>query len=54
MSNPYEEHFIENLNEECLNILEKNGIIIIENALSENYQSKIIENFNNYDNYNNN
>ena len=37
---------IENLNEECLNILEKNGIIIIENALSENDQSKIIENFN--------
>ena len=37
---------MENLNEECLNILEKNGIIIIENALSENDQSKIIENFN--------
>ena len=38
---------LENLNEDCLNILEKNGILIIENALSEIDQNKIIEVFNN-------
>tara|TARA_B100000579_G_scaffold287073_1_gene238051 strand:+ start:20364 stop:21263 length:900 start_codon:yes stop_codon:yes gene_type:complete len=37
---------IENININCLEILERNGILIIENALSKENQNQIIEQFN--------
>ena len=37
---------IENININCLEILERNGVLIIENALSKESQNQIIEQFN--------
>ena len=41
---------IENININCLEILERNGILIIENALSKENQNQIIEQFNKINN----